>query len=149
VLLVWSEVPVFFGVVLSNALVAKGIQKFNAYGAIVGAAANVVLNLFLIPRYGAVGASWATLVSYTIAAPLFPLLFREARPIVWIGLQTALRPLLLTLFIEFGLHFLPLGIPLKLLLAAAAFAVGGFLTGSFTKRDVERLALMIKLRRKV
>ena len=147
VLLVWSEVPVFFGVVLSNALVAKGIQKFNAYGAIVGAATNVVLNLFLIPRYGAVGASWATLVSYTVAAPLFPLLFREARPIVWIGLKTALRPLLLTLFIELGLHFLPLAIPLKLPLAAAAFAVGGFLTGSFTKRDVERLALMMKLRR--
>ena len=70
---------------------------------------------------------------------MFPLLFREARPIVWIGLKTALRPLLLTLFIELGLHFLPL--------AAAAFAVGGFLTGSFTKRDVERLALMMKLRR--
>jgi len=55
--------------------------------------------------------------------------------------------LLLTLFIELGLHFLPLAIPLKLPLAAAAFAVGGFLTGSFTKRDVERLALMMKLRR--
>src|SRR5262249_34521793 len=67
VVLIWSEVPVFFGVVLSNALVAKGIQKFTAYGAVAGAIANVFLNLFLIPRYGAMGASWATIVSYSIA----------------------------------------------------------------------------------
>src|SRR4029077_5282644 len=67
IVLVWSEVPIFFGVVMSNALVAKGIQKYIAYGAIAGAGVNVLLNLVLIPRYGALGASWATVMSYCIA----------------------------------------------------------------------------------
>ena len=65
IILIWSEVPVFFGLVLSNALIAKRLQKYTAYAAVVGAVVNVLLNLLLIPRFGAMGASWATVISYT------------------------------------------------------------------------------------
>lgn len=147
IVLIWSEVPVFFGVVLSNALVAKGIQKFTAYGAVAGAIANLLLNLVLIPRYGAMGASWATIVSYTIAGMAFPMLIREVRPVIWLGLKIALRPFLLALAIEAGLHYLPIAIPWKLLLATLAFAGGSLLTGAVGRRDVKRLLEMARLRR--
>jgi O-antigen/teichoic acid export membrane protein len=147
IVLIWSEVPVFFGVVLSNALVAKGIQKFTAYGAVAGAIANLLLNLVLIPRYGAMGASWATIVSYTIAGMAFPMLIREVRPVIWLGLKIALRPFLLALAIEAGLHYLPIAIPWKLLLATLAFTGGSLLTGAVGRRDVERLLEMARLRR--
>lgn len=44
-------------------------RKTLLQGAIVGAAAalNVLLNLLLIPRWGAIGAAWATLVSFAAA----------------------------------------------------------------------------------
>ena len=147
IVLIWSEVPVFFGVVLSNALVAKGIQKFIAYGAVAGAIANVLLNLFLIPRYGAMGASWATVISYSIAGMVFPMLIEKVRPVIWLGLKIALRPFLLALAIELGLHYLTIAIPWKLLLATIAFAGGSLLTGAVRRRDVERLMEMARLRR--
>lgn len=147
IILIWSEVPVFFGVVLSNALVAKGIQKFTAYGAIAGAIANVLLNLFLIPRYGAMGASWATVVSYSIAGMAFPMLIREVRPVIWLGLKIAFRPFLLALAIEVGLHYLTIAVPWKLLLAGVTFAGGSLLVGAVRRRDVERLLEMAQLRR--
>jgi len=147
IILIWSEVPVFFGVVLSNALVAKGIQKFTAYGAVAGAIANVLLNMLLIPRYGPMGACWATVVSYSIAGMLFPMLIPEVRPVIWLGLKIAFRPFLLALAIEVGLHYLTVAIPWKLLLAAVAFVGGSLLTGAVRRRDVERLIEMAKLRR--
>lgn len=148
IILIWSEVPVFFGVVLSNALVAKGIQKFTAYGAIAGAIANVLLNLFLIPRYGAMGASWATVVSYSIAGIVFPMLIGEVRPVIWLGLKIAVRPFLLALGIEVGLYYLTISIPWKLLLAAVTFAGGSLLVGAVGRRDAERLMEMARLRRR-
>lgn len=48
---------------LGNPLVAWDRQRFYMYAFIGGAAANVVLNLALIPRYGVEGAAFATLAS--------------------------------------------------------------------------------------
>ncbi len=44
-----------------------------------GAIVNVVLNLILIPPFGALGAAWATLVAYAVAVYLTTLLFRPLR----------------------------------------------------------------------
>jgi len=43
-----------------------GKAKIRAYGAIVGALTNLILNIVLIPRYGAVGAAIATVCGYSI-----------------------------------------------------------------------------------
>jgi O-antigen/teichoic acid export membrane protein len=43
-------------------------EKKYLYAVIAGAAANVVLNLFLIPRYGAIAAAFTTAISQTIVA---------------------------------------------------------------------------------
>jgi O-antigen/teichoic acid export membrane protein len=47
-------------------LVMSGHQRFNAANIVVVTAMNVVLNLFLIPRYGLLGAAIATAVSVSV-----------------------------------------------------------------------------------
>ncbi len=57
---------IFYGIntVLSNFLAATGFPWFAVYVWIAALFVNVGLNLFLIPRYGPAGASWASLVGY-------------------------------------------------------------------------------------
>ena len=85
--LIWSEVPVFFGVVMSNGLVAKNLQNYLPLSTGIGAAVNVGLNLYMIPRWGAIGSAWATNISYTLAAILLFLAFRGTRS--WLGSVSA------------------------------------------------------------
>ena len=57
---------IFYGIntVLSNFLAATGFPWFSVYVWIAAFIVNVGLNLFLIPKYGPTGASWASLVGY-------------------------------------------------------------------------------------
>ena len=55
------------GRVLSNDIAGRGRLILNAYGGLAAVATNVVLNLLWIPRYGIVGAAWASTVSYSVS----------------------------------------------------------------------------------
>ena len=61
---VWAGLFVFQGVARSLWILAEGFTKISLYTTISGAVLNIVLNLFLIPRHGALGAAIATVVSY-------------------------------------------------------------------------------------
>jgi O-antigen/teichoic acid export membrane protein len=139
IVLIWSEVPIFFGVALGSALVARGMQKYTPMGAIVGAVVNVILNLALIPRYGALGASWATVISYSIAGIFFLLLIRDIRGMVTTGLRIAVWPFVLAVGITAGLHFLALPIWCKLMIAFAVYSAGVWLTGTVRQADLDRV----------
>lgn len=143
IILIWSEVPVFFGVVISNAMVARGVQKYLPASTVAGAILNVVLNLALIPRFGALGASWATVVSYTFASSIFLLFFRDVRPMLMAGLQIALWPSVLCMGITF-LQF-PLRVQFwwKLLASAAAYGLGCWLAGLLKRDDLARMRSML------
>ncbi len=65
---IWSGLFVFLGSASSQYLLAEGYTIIS-FGAII----NILLNLWLIPRYGGVGASIATLIAY--ASSTFYLLF--------------------------------------------------------------------------
>lgn len=78
---VWSSIFVFFGVVASAWIAAFGYTKFALMQTLVGVVANISLNLVLIPDYGAVGAAWATVISYGIASYVSNLFWAPARPI--------------------------------------------------------------------
>jgi len=88
--LIWSEIAVFFATVVYNVLIAKNQQWLLPVPTLVGAAINVALNVVLIPRYGAAGAAWATLVSYTVAWTAVLFFFKETRPLIWHGLRFAI-----------------------------------------------------------
>ncbi len=136
IVLIWSEVPIFFGVALGNALVSKGLQKYLPASAAVGAISNVAINLAVIPRYGALGASWATVFSYCLASVFFLLVFSEVRPLVLMGLRISIVPFLLALGITFALGALPWAFWWKLLAASIAYVAGAWLLGAVRNQDI-------------
>lgn len=69
----WASVAVFLGVASSQHLLVNGWLKISFYRTLVGMVCNIILNLFLIPSMGAVGAAIATVISYFVA--VFSLVF--------------------------------------------------------------------------
>ncbi|MGE0011515.1 MAG: flippase [Azoarcus sp.] len=67
----WAAVFVFLGVASSQWILAENRQILSFQRTAVGAVVNVVLNWFLIPEFGGVGAAVATVISQSVAACLF------------------------------------------------------------------------------
>lgn len=65
---VWAGINVAVGSVWSKWLLLENKLYVGLYGHLAGALLNVLLNLMLIPKYGAVGAAIATLISYWMSA---------------------------------------------------------------------------------
>jgi Na+-driven multidrug efflux pump len=55
---------VFMGVSRGLYVTNESLYKFDMVSNMTAAIANVLLNLLFIPRYGILGAAWATLISY-------------------------------------------------------------------------------------
>lgn len=89
---VWAGPFVFLGVISGRSLLARGMQRLDATRYLVGAPVNVVLNLILIPRYGAVGAAFATLVSYVVVGYFFLLIHPRTRHTGWLMTRAFLLP---------------------------------------------------------
>src|SRR5208337_2721623 len=80
---------------LAGTYIAKKTMHLGPVG-LASAAANVGLNLFLIPRYGMLGAAWATACSFFLMSALafvvsqraFPIPYVFTRVVTLIGLAT-------------------------------------------------------------
>ncbi len=70
---IWAGVAIFLGVASEQYLLAENYIKISFVRALIGGISNVVLNFYLIPKYGIIGSAWATLISYTIST--FSLVF--------------------------------------------------------------------------
>jgi O-antigen/teichoic acid export membrane protein len=141
--LTWSEVPVFFGVVLVNGLVAKNLQNYLPFSTGIGAVVNVILNLYFIPRWGAVGSAWATNISYTLAAILLFLLFPVTRPMAWFGFRILAPPCLLALFITAVLKVAAMPPFLGVIAAIGLYGLGAWLLGIVRKSDLDQVSQLI------
>jgi O-antigen/teichoic acid export membrane protein len=60
-ILSWTIILFFINFLLSNVLIASGRERVNTWGLVGATGLNIILNLALIPLYGAIGAAWATL----------------------------------------------------------------------------------------
>jgi len=103
-LLIWSEVSIFFGAVLTHIMVVMGKQKLNLIFTASSALANVVLNVILIPPYGAKGAALATVFSYA-GICILSLFLKITRPYSLLGWKALLRPLVASLVMGFYLYY--------------------------------------------
>jgi PST family polysaccharide transporter len=65
---IWSSIFVFLGVARGQWLINEGLQRYYLVATTLGAVANVALNFVFIPRWGGLGAAWATVISYGLAA---------------------------------------------------------------------------------
>ncbi len=75
---IWSGIFVFLGSASGQYLLAEGYTMISFYRTAVGAIVNIFLNLWLIPLYGGLGASIATLIAY-FSATFFILVFSRTR----------------------------------------------------------------------
>lgn len=89
---IWASIFVFLGVARGQWLVNEGLQKFYLAATVAGAVANVLLNLVLIPRWGGLGAAWATVASYALAAWLASYLHPAVRPTAAMQTRALLIP---------------------------------------------------------
>jgi PST family polysaccharide transporter len=89
---IWASLFVFLGSAQEAWNVAEGLLRLSLYRTLCGAVINVGLNLVLIPRYGSLGAAWATVVSYAFAAVFGNLLDRRTRPIFVLQMKSLFFP---------------------------------------------------------
>jgi len=75
---IWSLVPIFLGNVINQYLIIENFTKISLFLSVASATINVVLNLYLIPKYGMIGAAWATVLS-AFSIIIFPVLFKRTR----------------------------------------------------------------------
>lgn len=80
---IWAFIFVSLGVARSQWLIAENMTRFAMVATIMGAIINIGMNLILIPRYGGMGAAWATLVSYAISAYFSSLFINNRTPVFY------------------------------------------------------------------
>jgi len=85
---VWASVFVFLGVAQSPWDLSKNLLTLSLYRTIAGAIINVAMNLYLIPRYSAMGAAIATVVSYAISAVFANAFSSRTRPIFYMQMRS-------------------------------------------------------------
>ncbi|GAB3247781.1 flippase [Larkinella harenae] len=96
---IWSAVFVFMGSGSSYWFLLHNKQRLLLVKTISGAVVNILLNFVLIPRYGAVGTSIATLVAQMTTAFLMNYLIPQARPVFFAQIA-AIRDVLKLTFIQ-------------------------------------------------
>ena len=69
-ILIWSAPIYYVSMVLGIALVVANLQKLNMELTFLAIVVNVSLNVFLIPKYSYIGASFATVVALGCVLPL-------------------------------------------------------------------------------
>lgn len=74
-----GSVFVFLGVANQKWFISENFQAYNIICLGLGMVTNIGLNVLLIPKYGILGAAYATLISQFVASVLAPLFFRKSR----------------------------------------------------------------------
>jgi len=76
---IWAALFIFMRAVLSKWILIENVLIFSLITQGLGSLANVALNWWLIPLYGGLGAAYATLISYAIAAYCSLVFHRKTR----------------------------------------------------------------------
>lgn len=77
---IWTLLFIALGTAISHYLVIEGHAYLTLYRTITGCVLSVALNAVLIPRFGVLGAAWATLIAYALAT--FAVLHRRHARVV-------------------------------------------------------------------
>lgn len=93
-----SLIFTFFGLAQSTWEVAEGYTQFGLWKRLAGALVNVLLNLWLLPIYGGLGAAVATVFSYAVAGSLANVFHRQS----WRVIELQISALLLVKHLRTG-----------------------------------------------
>lgn len=97
---IWAAVFYFLGHVSGKWILAEKQHILSLQRGILGLGVNIALNLLLIPKYGPVGAAWATLLSHAVAGLFVDLFQRRTRVLFYMKLRalTLVGPVIRTFF---------------------------------------------------
>ncbi len=84
----WASVFVSLGVASSSWLICENLQHNLLYRSLLGLFINIMFNFALIPRYGIVGAAYATLLAQSFACLFFDLATSQTRMVFKMKLKT-------------------------------------------------------------
>ena len=90
---IWAAIFVFMRTLLSKWLISENLFRLSFLSQAAGAIFNVILNLYLIPTHGALGAAYATLASHAVAGYLVLFLHSDLRPMATVVGKSLLLPL--------------------------------------------------------
>lgn len=76
----WYTIFSYLGVARNAWIVSTNNQKYLKYMCGGAAIANVILNLFFIPLWGASGAAWASLLTQISTIVVFPVFIKDLHP---------------------------------------------------------------------
>jgi len=79
---------VYYGLLCTQWLLAHDLQIHRLYRVIGGLLINIVLNIWMIPAYGILGAAVATIISQAASSVLFNAFHHKTRPIFRLQLQS-------------------------------------------------------------
>lgn len=92
---IWCSIFIFTGAFTSRYLYSNEMYKIEIIKTLIAAIINIMLNVYLIPKYGVIGAVVSSFVSYLIANYVALSLFIESRHLFYIQTKaflTILRP---------------------------------------------------------
>jgi len=76
---IWSGVFVFLGVAGGRWYLVENLLVLSLYRHLIGAVVNVIMNLYLIPRYGIIGAAISTLISFSVSCYIYDFFNKKTR----------------------------------------------------------------------
>ncbi len=76
---IWASVFVFLGVASSRWFLVENLQILSLQRTVMGAIINVFLNIIIIPKFGALGAAWATVIAQFSVGILLDALQKRTR----------------------------------------------------------------------
>jgi PST family polysaccharide transporter len=88
---IWSIVFIGWGLLKNHVLIFEKLVYITLITSLCGAAANVILNYFLIPLYKGEGAAIATLLSQFISSSFILFFFKKSKMLVWMQLKSLFR----------------------------------------------------------
>jgi len=88
----WAAIIVFMRALFSKWIINESAYKFSLITHGVAAVLNVILNVLLIPKFGAIGAAWATLLSYIVASYFILYCSKKTRPFFFVMSKSLFVP---------------------------------------------------------
>ena len=84
---IWSTLFVFIGAGTTPWIINERLARLALFQTSLGAVANIALNLYLIPRHGAIGAAMATVGSQCASVWLANYFLKDGRKLFWLQTQ--------------------------------------------------------------
>lgn len=89
---IWTAIFIFSSILVNRWLINENLLIFTFISSGLGAIINVALNIILIPKYGAIGSSYSTLVSYIFSTIIFCFFSKKTRNLGYMVLKSYVYP---------------------------------------------------------